>query len=80
MKHHMSRYAALGVKYLGEADSLYRRVIEVREGVLGPEHADVALALEDRAGLLRMMNRGAEADGLKARAEAIRSKGTGGSR
>jgi hypothetical protein len=74
MNRHMNRYAVLGVKYMSEADSLYRRVIRIRERALGPEHVDVAETLEDHAGLLQRMNRGAEADELKARAEAIRSK------
>jgi hypothetical protein len=74
MKRHMNRYVALGQKYMNEADSLYGRVVEVRERVLGPEHVDVARTLEDQAGLLQQMHRDVEADALKARAEAIRLK------
>ena len=41
---------------------------------LGPEHPNVATTLGNYAALLRKMNRGAEAEKMEARAQAIRAK------
>ena len=45
-----------------------------REQVLGPDHPDVAQCLENYSVLLHSMNHDAEAQGLEARAKAIRAK------
>jgi hypothetical protein len=44
------------------------------EKALGPDHPDVADALEDYAFLLEAANRADEAAKLRTRAEAIRSR------
>ncbi len=74
LNYNMTRYTTLAEIYMGKADSLYKRALAIREKVLGPENLDVAETLDDYAALLRKMNRGAEADGLNARAQAIRTK------
>lgn len=56
------------------AETLYRRALEVLEKAQGPEHPNVAEVLENYAGLLRKMNREAEAEKLEARAHAIRAQ------
>ena len=65
-------YRAQG-KYT-EAEPLFRRALAVWEKALGPEHPNVAMALENYAALLRKTNRAAEAAKLEARAQAIRAK------
>ena len=54
-----------------EAEATYRRALDLRERVLGPNAADVAETLSSYADLLRKMGRTAEADRLGARATAI---------
>ncbi len=65
-------YRAQG-KYT-QAEPLYRRALAIWEKTLGPEHPDVATDLENYAALLHKLNRAAEADKMKARAQAIRAK------
>ncbi len=56
------------------AEPLYKRALAIWEKALGPEHPDVATALENYAALLRKAGRGEEAAKLEARAKAIRAK------
>ncbi len=56
-----------------EAEPLYRRAIAIVEQ-LAPESPAVAALLEDYAGLLARMDRGAEAALVRARAKAIYDK------
>ena len=65
-------YMAQG-KYV-EAEPLLKRSLAIREKALGPEHPDVAQALENYGDLLRKMDRDAEAEKMEARAQAIRAK------
>jgi len=57
-----------------EAEPLYQRALAIYEKTLGIEHPEVAAALENLAHLLWITNRGAEAEELAKRAQAIRSK------
>jgi hypothetical protein len=54
------------------AEALLYRSVTVREESVGPEHPDVAKALEDNAALLRRYNRHAAAADMDARAQEIR--------
>ena len=65
-------YVAQG-KY-AEAESLLKSAFAIAEKVLGPEHPDVALILENYTVLLRETDREAEAVEMEARAKAIREK------
>ncbi len=56
-----------------EAEATYRRALDLRERVLGPNAADVAETLTSYAELLRKMGRTTEADRMAARAAAIES-------
>jgi len=56
------------------AENLYKQAQEIWEATLGPNHPYVAANLESYATLLRMTNRGTEADKLLTRAKGIRSK------
>ena len=47
------------------------RTLAIWEKALGPEHPNLATVLENYAGLLREMRRGAAARELEARAQAI---------
>ncbi|MFB3153648.1 MAG: tetratricopeptide repeat protein, partial [Candidatus Acidiferrales bacterium] len=67
-----SVYDALG-RY-PEAEDLYRRVLSIWETNLGPEHENLAAALEKYATLLRKTDRKKDADKLEARAKVIRAK------
>ncbi|MFQ5818178.1 MAG: tetratricopeptide repeat protein, partial [Terriglobia bacterium] len=58
------------------AEPLYQRSLAIWEKALGPEHPDVATALENYAALLRKTGRRAEAARLGARAQAIRETHT----
>ena len=60
-------YHAQG-KY-AEAELLYRRALAIAEKALGPEHPDVATALENYSKLLRETNRETEAVRMEARAK-----------
>lgn len=57
-----------------EAEPLYKRSLAIVENALGPEHPNVATALENYSELLRETNRETEAAEMEARATAIRAK------
>ena len=57
-----------------EAEPLYKRSLAIWEGALGPEHPNVATALENYSVLLRETGRYDEATEMEARAAAIRAK------
>lgn len=57
-----------------EAEPLYKRVLAIREKVLGPNHPDLAQSLESYAALLRQTDRPREATALEARAKVIRAR------
>jgi tetratricopeptide (TPR) repeat protein len=59
------------------AEPLMRRALAVDEQSYGPEHPDVAIALNNLAGLLRATNRLAEAETLMRRVVAIFEKSYG---
>ncbi len=52
---------------LGEAEPLYRRALEIKVGLLGRDHAEVALVLNNLGVLLREQGRTAEAESCFAR-------------
>jgi tetratricopeptide (TPR) repeat protein len=56
---------------LGEAEPLCRRALAISEQSYGPDHPDVATALNNLANLLRDTNRLGEAEPLYRRALAI---------
>jgi len=53
---------------------LLKRSLAIREKAFGPDHPDVAVSLENYAGLLSETGRGAEAAKMEARAKAIRAR------
>jgi len=57
-----------------EAEPLYRRALEIKEKVLGPEHPSTATSLNNLAALCRAQGRYAEAEPLFRRALEIREK------
>ena len=57
-----------------EAERLYDRALAIYEKAFGPEHPNVAASLANYAALLPEVGREAEAAGMEARAEAIRTK------
>ena len=57
-----------------QAEPLFKRSLAIREKALGPEHPDVATALESQAKILRAAKREAEAVPMEARATAIRAR------
>lgn len=57
-----------------EAEPLFKRSLEILEENLGPDHPNVATALENYAVLLDKTNRTSDAKRLKARAAAIGGK------
>jgi CHAT domain-containing protein/tetratricopeptide (TPR) repeat protein len=57
-----------------EADSLMTRILRVKEKALGPEHPDIALALDNLAGLREREWKHRETVPLRERALAIREK------
>jgi hypothetical protein len=59
-----------------EAEPRYKRVLAIREKVLGLEHPDVAVVLENYAALLQATNRNEEAKRLQNRAQKIRENPT----
>ena len=59
---------------LGKAEFQYKRALNLKEQLSGPEHPDVATILHNYAGLLREANRYKEAENLSARADAIMAK------
>src|SRR5262249_14446825 len=62
---------------LGEAEPLYRRALAINEKSYGPDHPDVAIDLNNLAGVLRDTNRLGEAEPLIRRAPAIAEKSYG---
>jgi tetratricopeptide (TPR) repeat protein len=54
-----------------EAESSYRRALEIREKSLGPNHPDLAQTLNGYAALLKKTKRKAEAEALLTRANEI---------
>jgi tetratricopeptide (TPR) repeat protein len=62
-----------------EAEPLYQRALAIWEKALGPDHPDVATALENYAVLLRKMGGVAKAGRMESRAAAIRAKPRSGS-
>ncbi|MBW2030869.1 MAG: tetratricopeptide repeat protein [Deltaproteobacteria bacterium] len=63
-----------------EAETLYKRLIEVRAALLGKDHAEVAEAMTTLAGLYLSQDRLAEAEALYKRALAIHEKAATGDR
>jgi len=57
-----------------EAESLYRRVLAVREKVFGPYHTLTAETLEGLAKVCEQSGRAVEAQELSSRAKAIHEK------
>ncbi len=57
-----------------EAEPLYQRALAIWEKALGPEHPNVATALENYAALLRETGRNDGAAEMESRANAIRAK------
>ena len=57
-----------------EAAPLYLESLAILEKVLGPDHPNVARSLRNYAGLLRKMDRVAEAEAMEARAATIEAK------
>ena len=55
------------------SDLLYKRSLAIREKALGPDHPDVALSLNNLAGLYRVTKREKEAEKLEQRAAKIRA-------
>lgn len=64
-------------KRYAEAEPLYRRSLEIRDRILGPEDIGTATRLEVYASVLRKMNRTAEAEQFELRAKLIRSPKSG---
>ena len=54
-----------------EAEQFYRRALSIKEKVLGPEHPDVAMTLNNLAVLCKANENYAEAEALYARSLAI---------
>jgi tetratricopeptide (TPR) repeat protein len=61
-----------------EAVEMYRRIVDVRESLLGPQHKDVAAALNNLGVALRLAGRPAAADPVFRRALEI-AEGSAGS-
>ncbi len=59
-----------------EAEPLFKRALAIEEKALGPEHPDVATTLKSYAALLRKTGRSTAAQGMEARAKAIRAETT----
>ena len=57
-----------------EAEALHKRALAIREKALGPDHADVALSLNNLAALYVAQGRYAEAEPLYKRSLAIQEK------
>jgi tetratricopeptide (TPR) repeat protein len=62
---------------LSEAEPLYRRALAIDESSYGPDHPNVAIRLNNLAGLLQDTNRLSEAEPLFRRALAIAEKSYG---
>src|SRR6266852_2759637 len=59
---------------LADAEPLYRRVLGIREKVLGPDHPDVGTSFNNLAVLYKTQGRFAEAEPLYRRSLGIREK------
>lgn len=57
-----------------EAESLYQQALKVLEKNPGPEHPQMAEALEEYVTLLRKVGRNRVADDMASRAKRIRDK------
>ncbi len=60
-----------------EAEPLYRRSLEIKEKVLGPDHPDVAISLNNLAALYEKQGKYVEAEPLHKRSLEIREKALG---
>ena len=60
-----------GVAEPAKAEPLYRRVLALKEKLLGPDHVEVALTLSNLAALCHAQGRTTEAAALYQRALAI---------
>ena len=63
----------LGRDMHAEAEPLLRRVLWIRESILGPRHVEVGDALERYAKVLAGLGRAAESESMAARAAEIRA-------
>jgi hypothetical protein len=59
---------------MDQAEDLYRRALAMKEKLLGPEHPDVAVTLNNLATLYRSQDRLEEAKGLYRRCLSIFKK------
>src|SRR5262249_53900983 len=66
-----------GMGRLAEAETLFRRSLEIREKTLGPDHPDVAIGLNNLAELYRAQGRLPDAEALFKRALEISEKSLG---
>jgi len=57
-----------------ETEPLLKRVIAIREQILGPEHPDTVRSIEEYVAVLRKMKRKEDAEKLAARIKAIEKK------
>ncbi len=55
------------------AEPLYKRVLEIREKALGPDHPDVATSLNNLAALYRATKQDEKANTLEQRASRIQA-------
>ena len=62
---------------IAEAEPIYKEVLATYQHILRTETVDVARCLESYSVLLQKANRGGEAEKMKARASAIRTKAIG---
>ena len=58
-------------------EQLYRRDLEISENALGPDHPDVAITLNNLAGLYKAQRKYDEAEPLCRRALEIKEKALG---
>ncbi len=70
---------ALALLYVAQeqyhkAEPLYLRAVATAEKALGPDHAGVAVLLENYATLLQQTRRDSEAAAMQARAQVIRAR------
>ncbi|CAN0588611.1 unnamed protein product, partial [Ectocarpus sp. 12 AP-2014] len=78
--HQMNLALAIPATFQGkyeEAEPLYVRSLAIREKVLDPDHPDVALSLNNWAGLLTVQGKYEEAEPLYGQATAIWEKALG---
>ncbi|CAM9890934.1 unnamed protein product, partial [Ectocarpus sp. 12 AP-2014] len=80
IRHQMNFALSSPITFQGkyeEAEPLFERSQAIREKALGPEHADVARSLVNRAGLLRAQGKYEEAEPLYVRSLSICDKALG---